>query len=226
MFTPPQTFKNTRENFTEMGKIIDYHNNLLIEEKLRKYSIIESEDTSVTSSQFLRTSEKKPTDFKEERLKINFNEDLNISPLLKNKRLEKKLDYDSDKKMKIESIPNISKLLLNKINFKRFDLNSLNSKNLWDSKSSNSKNLNNVAKRLWSTKINDDNRIGEDISPVMINNCEVNSEKLVQQIRLRLKDTKDNKESKEIKHCIENKLEESRELDLNDMLINLPSHCK
>ena len=214
MLTPTNSFKNTRENLTEMGKIIDYQNKLLVEEKLKKYSIIESEDTSVTSSGFFMTSEKKLNDFKEERLKINFNENLNISPLLKNKRLEKKLDYNSDKKMKIESIPNISKLLLSKINFKKFDLNSLNSKNLWDSKSNNSKNLNKVTKRLWSIKIDDDDKANKDISPVIINNCVVNSEKLIQQIRQRLNETKDNKE---IKNCKEDKLKESRELDLNDM---------
>ena len=225
MLTPTNSFKNTRENLTEMGKIIDYQNKLLVEEKLKKYSIIESEDTSVTSSGFFMTSEKKLNDFKEERLKINFNENLNISPLLKNKRLEKKLDYNSDKKMKIESIPNISKLLLSKINFKKFDLNSLNSKNLWDSKSNNSKNLNKVTKRLWSIKIDDDDKANKDISPVIINNCVVNSEKLIQQIWQRLNETKDNKE---IKNCKEDKLKESRELDLNDMKnwVMFLSNCK
>ena len=45
------TPKVSKENIEEFGKLIDYHNQKIIEAKCRKYSIIEDDETDSTSNQ-------------------------------------------------------------------------------------------------------------------------------------------------------------------------------
>ncbi len=53
------TPKLSKENIEEFGKLIDYHNQKLIEAKCRKYSIIEDDETDSNSNQINNDSYKK-----------------------------------------------------------------------------------------------------------------------------------------------------------------------